>query len=349
MTQDTLGPYLQDCRGLVLGAIEDMVPEDPTYGPPLYDLVLDYPRRQAKALRPALAIATCRALGGQLSQIAPTAAVLELYHSAFLVHDDIEDDSELRRGGPTLHRSHGIPVAINVGDAMLALALEPLLDNVPLIGLSRSLRILRAVARMARLSAEGQALELDWIRRDCWDLQEADYVTMVVRKTAWYTFITPVELGAIVADAPSHTMGLLRQFGQHLGIAFQVQDDVLNLTAAGAYGKEIGGDLWEGKRTLILLHALGQASAEERAQALAVLARPRPGTVGQGPCKTEAGVRLVDGLIRQQGSIEHARAFARDHATQAGALLAQIHDQMPPSVHRRFLEELVDFVIGRAW
>ena len=90
---------------------------------------MEYPLREAKGLRPALCIATCRALGGSLEAVLPSAAVLELYHNAFLIHDDVEDGSERRRGMPTLHRDHGAPIAINVGDAMLGLALSPLLDN----------------------------------------------------------------------------------------------------------------------------------------------------------------------------------------------------------------------------
>jgi geranylgeranyl diphosphate synthase type II len=88
--------------------------------------MLDYPLREAKALRPAMCIATCRALGGSTEGVLQSATVLELYHNAFLIHDDVEDESEKRRDGTTLHRAHGVPVAINVGDGMLALALEPL-------------------------------------------------------------------------------------------------------------------------------------------------------------------------------------------------------------------------------
>src|SRR6185503_211786 len=126
----------------------------------LYDLVMDYPLRPAKALRPSLCIATCRALGGMLEAVLPSAAVLELYHNAFLIHDDIEDDSVKRRGGDTLHLAYGVPIAINVGDTMLAMALDPLLDNMRLVGMGKALRVLRTVSRMARESAEGQAIEL---------------------------------------------------------------------------------------------------------------------------------------------------------------------------------------------
>jgi geranylgeranyl diphosphate synthase type II len=149
--------------------------------------------------------------------------VLELYHNAFLIHDDVEDGSESRRHLPTLHQTHGEPIAVNVGDAMLAIALQPLLDNMRWIGLGKALRILEAVARMSRETTEGQALELDWIRSRQWQLSETDYVRMVYKKTSWYSFITPVFVGGVVAGAADRQLVELRKFAALLGIAFQAQ------------------------------------------------------------------------------------------------------------------------------
>src|SRR6185295_19276952 len=134
--------YLADARRLAIDEIRRFIPDDDACGPVLYDLMLDYPLRDAKGLRPALCIAASRALGGGLEAVLPSAAILELYHNAFLIHDDIEDGSEQRRDRPTLHREHGAPVAINVGDGMLALALTPLLDNMRVVGLGKALRII---------------------------------------------------------------------------------------------------------------------------------------------------------------------------------------------------------------
>src|SRR5262249_23215205 len=114
-SQDMLS-YLGECRDLVLEEIGEILPTTEPYRTVLLELMLAYPRRQAKALRPALCIATCRALGGHLDSVLRSAAVLELYHNAFLIHDDVEDGSESRRDRPTLHRQHGVPIAVNVGD-----------------------------------------------------------------------------------------------------------------------------------------------------------------------------------------------------------------------------------------
>src|SRR5689334_3295257 len=176
-----------------------------------------------------------------------------------------------------MHIDHGIPIAVNVGDAMLSLSLQPLLDNVGRIGLGPALRILRAVADMTRQTVEGQAIELDWVRANTWNLTDDDYLAMVERKTSWYSFITPLQAGAIAAGVPAQRLAPLERLGRDLGAAFQITDDLLNLRSdPQAYGKEIGGDLWEGKRTLMLLHTLRCAAPADRDRALMILARRRP-------------------------------------------------------------------------
>ncbi|MBI5515788.1 MAG: polyprenyl synthetase family protein [Deltaproteobacteria bacterium] len=303
--------------------------------------MLDYPMRDAKALRPGLCIAVCRALGGRLEDALPTATALELYHNAFLIHDDIEDGSLLRRGRPTLHLLHGAPVAVNVGDAMLALSLQPLLDNTERLGLGPALRILQVVSRMARESAEGQAVELDWIRHDTWDLEDRDYLRMVYQKTCWYTFIAPSLLGSLAAGASEAQRWTLTRFAVLLGMAFQIQDDVLNLASEEAvYGKEANGDLWEGKRTLILLHALRHAEPSERARAKDLLRLPRAS-------KTEEGVSYLRALVDRRDSLGHARAVATRRAERARRTLESARGWLKPSVHQGFLTALVDYVMDR--
>jgi geranylgeranyl diphosphate synthase type II len=388
-----LSEYLGDCRALVLEEIRRIVPEGSPHAKILYDLMLEYPLRAAKALRPAICIATCRALGGRLEPVLPSAAVLELYHNAFLIHDDVEDRSEKRRDEPTLHEAWGMPIAVNVGDAMLALALAPLLDNMRLLGMGKAVRILQAVADMARESAEGQAIELAWVREGRFDQRDEDYERMVEKKTSFYSFVTPMTIGAIVAGAERSRIDDLSRFAKLLGVAFQIQDDALNLGADEArYGKEIGGDLWEGKHTLILLHALRAAAPAERARAVAVLGKPRPRARSAGAARTRGdlarleatldalaaegalagaaeerlrrevaalGAILTHGektaedvaflmdLIVRHRSVEHARSVAVARAREAAAALDAMGTWLRPSVHRAFLEGLVDYVILR--
>jgi geranylgeranyl diphosphate synthase, type II len=385
-----LDAYLSECRDLTLNEIKSIIPRDRRYREVLYDLMLDYPLRSAKALRPALCIATCRALGGRLESALRSAAALEMYHNAFLIHDDVEDGSEMRRGKPTLHRTHGAPIAVNVGDALLALTLQPLLDNTATIGLGPSLRILETVARMARESTEGQALELHWIRSRRWNLTDADYIRMVYKKTSWYTFIAPAIVGGIVAGRQAKELGQLRKFAALLGIAFQTQDDILNLTTeVGQYGKETAGDLWEGKHTLILMHMMRHATSQERDLAREILSKRRPAPLGSQSAppgdprnlslemerlvsegelttrgrarlmqsldgtgrhdsgeKTDQDVRFLVTMIDRHESIEHARKVAAGYVAKARKAL-DAAAFVAPSVHRDFLESMLDFVASR--
>jgi geranylgeranyl diphosphate synthase, type II len=380
-TPQDLDDYLALCKEACDGEIERL------YGPgergsnSLYDLILDYPLRGGKALRPALSIAMCLGLGGHLEAILPTAATLELYHNAFLIHDDIEDESWWRRGKPTLHIDHGVPIAVNVGDAMLSMSLQPLLDNVERVGLGPALRILRAVAKMTRLTVDGQALELEWVRSNTWQLDDGDYLEMVKLKTSWYSFITPLQAGAIAAGAQPEQLVSLECLGRHLGAAFQITDDLLNLRAdPEEYGKEIGGDLWEGKRTLILLHTLRCAEPKDRDRALQILAKRRPGADGEldltelldrltargqlselgraeiaarlkgsypSESKSLNDIRWLYGLMHRVGSLRHARDIAAEQASEAAKTLASL-DWLPSSRHRDVLADLVDYVHRRA-
>lgn len=342
-----IAEYMRDCRELVLSSLETIIPRSRRYRDVLYDLILEYPLRDAKALRPALCIAACRALGGKLEAALPSACVLELYHNAFLIHDDVEDDSDRRRNGPTLHRAHGVPIAMNVGDAMLSLCLAPLLDNTRLVGLGPALRILQVIATMARESAEGQALELAWANSDVWDQSTIDYLRMVRKKTSHYTFVAPIQVGAIIGGAPANTLALLRRYAFALGTAFQIRDDVLNLAPIGGeYSKDWLADLYEGKRTLIVLQTLRRATESERARAIQLLASMRVRRSAQ-PDKAAADARFLLELIRRYGGIEYALALGERSTRQAIEIFARLREVMRPSVHLDFLQALSAFVAQR--
>lgn len=317
------------------------IPTDAAAQAVLYDPIREHALRPGKGLRPAVCLAACCALGGDAESALPTAAVLELYHNAFLVHDDVEDGSLLRRHAPSLHALYGMPAAVNAGDAMLALALPPLLDNTRTLGVGRALRVLEEVARMARETAEGQAIELDWIRRGVLLPDEDAYVDMVARKTASYSFATPLALGAIIAGVDDARAARLRRVGIDLGVAFQIRDDTLNLRPASArWGKDDLDDLWEGKRTLILIHALREARDAERQRAAEDLARPRS-------ARREEDVSFLLGLIHRAGSLDHADALAARYAAAARGGLAACDDWLPPSPHRALLDDLIDYVASR--
>ena len=277
----------------------------------LYGLVRDFLQRSGKGLRPALCIATARALGGRAEDALPAAAGLEMLHNGFLVHDDIEDGSDWRRGVATMHRSAGIPIALNAGDSMNALAMRLFRQTSERLGPAAAMRIFQEVDHMVVETLEGQAMELGWVRDNDLTVKTDDYFRLVLKKTAWYSFIHPLRIGALVADGDDRDLDRFDRFGYLLGVAFQITDDVLNLDGNVArYGKEINGDLWEGKRTLLLTHAFGQASSADRAWIRSFLARPRERRLPREV------LRLHD-IIASNGSIEWARQAAREFADAA--------------------------------
>jgi geranylgeranyl diphosphate synthase type II len=308
----------------------------------LYSLMADYPRRGGRMLRPSLCIATARAFGADLEHAVLPAVALELLHNAFLVHDDVEDESTARRGRPTLHRLHGVPIAVNVGDALTLVALRALLDSSRELGLLLAMRVLEEAQRTAAETIEGQAIELGWRRDNAVHVKEADYLEMILKKTCWYSAIFPIRAGALIGSRDRADLDRFLRFGFFLGAAFQIQDDVLNLVGdPDAYGKETDGDLWEGKRTLILIHLLSAAGGSERDRLVDILSRSRAQ-------RSEADVRFVRERIDAHGSIEHARRVAHGLAGAAQHECRALFADLPPSRDRAFIEALPHWVLTRA-
>lgn len=306
----------------------------------LWDLVPSYPMRGGKGFRPGLCIATCRAMGGSTESVLRCAVALELFHNAFLVHDDVEDGSEFRRGLPTMHTEHGIAIAVNVGDAMNVLSIRPLMENLLVVGPDLTWRVFQEFEHMVRESVEGQAIELGWVRDNTCDLAETDYLRMTLKKTCWYTCIHPCRVGALITG---HKVDLDRfnRFGYFMGAAFQIQDDILNLAGdRGKYGKEIGGDIWEGKRTLMLIRALNEASANEKRRLAQFLATPRASRRAQD-------VSWVYKLMSKYGCLEFARSEARQLAGAAIFEFYKAYGNLPDSDDKRFLERIVTYMVER--
>jgi geranylgeranyl diphosphate synthase, type II len=374
--EDALASY----RGPIMEELGRLLPADARMRAVLYDPIREHALRPGKGLRPAICLATCRALGGGIEACLPTAAVLEMLHNAFLIHDDVEDGSLVRRDQPAMHVLYGAAAAINAGDAMLALALRPLLDNTALIGLGKALRVLETIADAVRHTVEGQALELDWIRHGAAAIDDRDYLTVVEKKTASYSFVAPTVSGAIIAGAPEACIAHLSRFAQSVGVAFQIRDDVLNLRAGERWGKERLDDLWEGKRTLVLAHALRQASFAERSRAERILRKPRPtvnddavvGSVDaleriaaaeprvrdaieaalaplrkQVDAKRPDDVAFLRELIDRAGSLDHADSIAEVQADRALAALSDCAPWIPASPHASFLHDIIEFVRRR--
>ncbi|MFY1627640.1 polyprenyl synthetase family protein [Micromonospora sp. WMMD735] len=317
----------------------------PTGGPRyLYDLVADYPRRSGKGLRAALCLAACRLAGdGDEPDEAAVnvATTVELFHNAFLIHDDIQDGSEQRRGAPTLPAAYGVGVALNVGNMTNLLALDRLLANRDGLGSGTAWQLVEETRLMLRHSLEGQAIEIGWIRDNACDLTPDDYYRMCLKKTSWYTCIYPCRTGVLAAGGGRLRTDRLDRYGWYLGAAFQITDDVLNLVGEyAAYGKEIAGDLWEGKRTLILIDFLARCTAGERERTVAFLGTPRAD-------RTAADVRWLHRRLTAYDSVEVARRSARELADAALAEGLAVLGDRAGTEDGRFLLGLTRFVVDR--
>lgn len=279
-----------------------------------YTLLRDYPSRGGKRLRGTLLLLSTAAHGAPWRRGLNAAAALELFQNWVLIHDDIEDDSEDRRGRPALHRTAGVPVALNVGDALHIYMWRTLLRELG-DGTGRAEqhdpldlpRLLHTFEWMISRTAEGQHLDLTWVAEGRFEVSEAAYLEMVQLKTAYYTVVGPLELGALCAGAEPDPR--LRQAGEDLGVAFQIRDDVLNLMADVSYGKEFAGDLFEAKRTLVLAHFFAHAPLAEADEVRRVLAQPR----GE---KTAAEVMGVLERLKRGGSLAYAQEVAEARAAR---------------------------------
>ena len=307
----------------------------------LYEPLADYPRRAGKGLRAALCLAACAAHGGQEDDALAAAAAIELAHSAFLVHDDIQDGSDWRRGHPTLHRRVGLPLAVNAGDALAVLSLEVLRADTGRLGRRLSLQVLSEFSSAMWQTLEGQAVELGWRRDGVTNLSPQDYLELILRKTCWYTTIAPLRIGALIGSWGNADLQALSRFGLFLGAAFQITDDILNLTGGqAAYGKEIRGDLREGKRTLMVIHLLSVAEPPLRGAVVDLLRGPEAG-------RTDDRLDWLADLLERYGSIAFAREFARGVADAADAAFPAAFGTVTRPEQAEMIRQLIGYVVER--
>ena len=315
----------------------------PSYSAPgtYWELLREYPLRQGKGLRPTLLLLTCEALGGNPDRALKTAAAYQTFEDWVLIHDDLEDGSEQRRGKPALHHLCGPSLSINAGDALHVIMWKMLLDNREILGTDLTFQALNEVNRIIQLTTVGQHIEMEWMRDCRLDLCEDDYLEMAFKKAGAYTIEGPIRLGAMLARADQSLLDSISEFGGPLGVAFQIQDDVLNLSGdSGVYGKEIAGDIAEGKRTLILIYLLQRISSEQRHTVETLYGLPR----GE---KSPEQIRQVLQWMRDTGSIESAADKSRLLAQQAMERFETGFANVPESEAKTNLRQAFDFVITR--
>ena len=221
------------------------------------------------------------------------------------------------------------------------LSLRPLKQNGHRLGLATALRIFEETERMAWESTEGQALELGWRRDNRTDVTDENYLQMVLQKTCWLAAIYPLRVGCLIGARGRLPLDPLIRLGFFYGAAFQIQDDLLNLEAGPAYGKELNGDLLEGKRTLMIIHALHHGTDRERRALTVFLALPRAE-------RSQAAVARVRALLERTGAIDHARRVALGLAGAALYEFDQYFRGVPSSRDLDFIRSLLTWVLERS-
>jgi geranylgeranyl diphosphate synthase type II len=334
--EDRLASVHQSVRRAMLDAIPDSEPHQW-----LYRVTRAYPSRPGKALRPALCLAASGAFGGDPAEAMPAAVAIELLHNAFLVHDDIVDGSQRRRGRPTLSAEFGTALALNAGDALAVLSNRVLRHYVQTLDSDLGDRLNSEFEVMALRTLEGQATELGWRQDDVRDLTPEHYLDLIMHKTCWYTSIHPLRVGALLGSKGTADLRPMIRFGFHLGAAFQIQDDLLNLEGdEREYGKEIDGDLFEGKRTLPLIHLMTAAEGSDRATVDRYL----------GLDRSERSVELVEeirSLLDTYGCLDYARAYAQGIADTAVDAFEAAFAGATPGPDLDFIRALIPYMLGR--
>jgi geranylgeranyl diphosphate synthase type I len=311
--------------GMISEAIEDLLPV--VHPKELYEAGRHLVDAGGKRLRPSMLLMAAEAVGGDPKVVVPAAVSIELVHNFTLIHDDIMDNAETRRGRPAVHVKWDEAGAILAGDTLYSKAFEILTAaDVP-----APKNMIASVAMLARTCAaicEGQWLDMEFERRD--QVTESEYLEMIEKKTG-VLYGAAAWMGARLSGAPEKQAEGLERFGRLVGMAFQIQDDVLDLTApAKVLGKPRGGDLAEGKKTLIMTHAMAASKEVE--------------IFGKRNATSQEIEATLD-TLRASGSIDYARKKAVSLVSEGKEALANLSDSDAKSL----LLELADYMISRSY
>jgi len=281
-----------------------------------------------KRIRAVLVLLACEAVGGRLRTALDAAAAIEILHNFTLVHDDVMDHADLRRGRKTVHMKWDENVAILSGDEMIAQAYRILLKTS-----SPDLkRILEVYTDALVQVCEGQGYDKEFETQRNVSLD--DYFMMISKKTG-RVIAASTEMGAVIGCGTSGQIAALRKYGEYLGRAFQVKDDLLDVVGTKKeFGKSIGGDIREGKKTYLLLKALERAEGKDRTILMSIF----PGNIKSGPA-----VERVKDIYRHTGAIE----AARNEIIRSTLLAQRTAGKLPPSRAKSVLVWLSDQLLDR--
>lgn len=322
---------LEEKGRLIEEEMESTFPRDSKI-PNLYEGIWYHLDTGGKRIRPVLAIMACESLGGDTGKIIPFAAACEVLHNWLLVHDDIQDGDRVRRNKEAVWVKYGLPHGINIGDLMSQAVFKIVLRSREKgVDEETTLRLIGLMADTVIRTAEGQAMDINLRNNN--SPSEDGYMQMVTGKTAYY-MTAPIIGGALVAGTDEDTIDRIVEFGRCAGPAFQIADDILDLTAGKGRG-EIGRDIKEGKRSILAIHCLGKCKPEERERLLEILNKPPEET-------TEKDVLYVKHLFGEYGSIDYARKKSEELVEKSKNAIRDV-----PEGLREVLEFFADYLIKR--
>ena len=306
-----------------------------------FQMILDYPKRKGKYFRPNLVILTAQSLGFDLNQTLPTAAAMQISEDWILIHDDVEDQSSERRHQPALQKIYGNELAINAGDALHTLMWQVLSKNYSILDPKIAQKIQDEFFYMLNRTILGQTIEIKWTQDNRFDLTEEDILLILESKTGYYTIAGPMRLGAILAGASQSQLESIYKFGILIGRSFQIVDDLLDLTSDFAGQKnQQGNDIYEGKRTIMLIHLLNNSSNEDLSKLKQILSKTRSE-------KTQEEVDWVIKKMEENDSLNYGRKLAQKFATQAQEIFDNDLKFLNKEPFRSELQSIFDFILTR--
>jgi octaprenyl-diphosphate synthase len=278
-----------------------------------------------KRIRPLLNVLSARLCGYKDPFIYPFSTIVEFLHTATLLHDDVVDGADLRRGKPVAHTLYGAPVTVLVGDFLLARGLS-------IAAKTGNPEIIRVIADITENMCQGEIQQL--VKKGDTSLTEAEYMDVIQRKTG-FLIQGACETGALIAGAPSETSKSLARFGYHVGMVFQIADDLLDYTAdTRDLGKTVGADLREGKLTLPVIHALQKATPKDRKWIKRLIGHPD---------FTDVEFARLKDRLNHYGGIDYAVTVAGTHVADAAKILGAF----PPSETRDTLGMIAEYTLAR--
>jgi octaprenyl-diphosphate synthase len=289
------------------------------------DVVYHLIRSGGKRLRPVLVILSSKLCGCDGDEPLPYAAIVEFIHTATLLHDDVVDNAETRRGSTTANIVWGNESSVLVGDFLFSKSFDLMVSN-------QNEEILKVMSRATTDLAEGEILEL--LKTSDARTTEQEYFEVIASKTA-VLLSAACEVGALLGGVEDGKRLALRDFGHHVGMAFQLTDDLLDYTSTGkVLGKDTGRDLKEGKATLPLIHALKAADQEEWGSIEKALTKPKV---------TARDFRTIKRIITKYGGLDYTASVSKKHIDRAKALM----EIFPASPYKKALIDLADYVVAR--